>query len=177
MPSYIWLLSRINHYLSTEHKITYYKSYIQPHLNYYNVIWGNASKFNVARITKLQRRACKIILGNEYYDFETEKSSLNMLSFERCVFLNKAKIMFKVTNSIVSQYICDLFQRRPEIAPHTFLRSITNQNFAIPKPTLTFYKDSISYSGPVVWNSIPNEIKKKSRNCSSFSENVVICNN
>ena len=50
--------------------------------------------FNVARITKLQRRACKIILGNEYYDLVTAKTSLNMLSFEQSVFLNKAKIMF-----------------------------------------------------------------------------------
>ena len=50
--SYIWLLSRISHYLSTEHTLIYYKSYIQPHFNYCNVIWGNASNFNVARITK-----------------------------------------------------------------------------------------------------------------------------
>ena len=71
----------------------------------------------MARITKLQRRACKIILGNEYYDFKTAKSSFNMLSFEQSVFLNKAKIMFKVANSLVPQYICDLFQRRSEIAP------------------------------------------------------------
>ena len=67
--------------------------------------------------------------------------------------------MFKVANSLVPQYICDLFQRRSEIAPHMSLRSIANQNFAIPKPNLTLYKDSISYSGPVVWNSIPNDIK------------------
>ena len=59
-----WLLSRISHFLSTEHKLLYYKSYIQPHFNYCNVIWGNASNFNVARIARLQRRACKMILGN-----------------------------------------------------------------------------------------------------------------
>ena len=101
MSSYIWLLSRISHYLSSEHKLIYL-SYIHPHFNYCNVIWGNDSNFNVARITKLQSGACKIILGNEYYNFETAKSSLNMLSFEQSVFLNKAKIMFKVANSFVS---------------------------------------------------------------------------
>ena len=113
----------------------------------------------MARITKLQRRACKIIFGNDFYDFETAKLSLNMLSFEQRVFLNKAKIMFKVANSLVPQYICDLFQRRSEIAPHTSQRSITNQNFAIPKPNLILYKECISYSGSFVWNSIPNAIK------------------
>ena len=54
VSSYIWLLSRIIHYLSTKHKLLYYKSYIQPHFNYPNAIWGNASNFNVARITRLQ---------------------------------------------------------------------------------------------------------------------------
>ena len=110
----------------------------------------------MARITKLHRRACKFILGNEYYDFETAKSSLNMRSFEQSVFLNKAKIMFKVANSLVPPYICGLLQRKSEIASHASQRSITNQNFAIPKPNLILYKDIISYSGPVVWNSIPN---------------------
>ena len=72
-------------------------------------------------LTKLQRRACKIIQGNEYYDMETAKSSLNILSFEKSVFLNKVNIMFKVANSSVPQYICDLFQRRSKIALHTYL--------------------------------------------------------
>ena len=134
----------------------------------------------MARITKLQRRACKIILGNEYHDFKTAKSSLNMLSFEQSVFLNKAKIMFKVANSLVPQYICDLFQRRSEIAPHTSFRSITNQNFAIPKPNLTLSKDSISYSGAVVWNSIPKEIKEFSellfilRKCCNMANKLLV---
>ena len=171
VSSYIWLLSRISYFLSTEHKLLYYKSYIQPHFNYCNVIWGNASNFNVVRITRLQQRACKIILGNEYIDFESAKSSLKILSFEQSVFLNKAKVMFKVANGLVPQYISDMFKRRSKIAQNTSLRSITNENFTIPKPSLALYKKSISYSGPVVWNSIPNEIKH-SLKISSFSDNV-----
>ena len=151
--------------------LLYYKSYIQPHFNYCNVIWGNASNFNVARITRLQRRACKIILGNEYIDFESAISSLKILSFKQSVFLNKAKVMFKVANGSVPQYISDIFKRRSEIAQNTSLRSITNENFTIPKPSLALYKESISYSGPVAWKSIPNEIKH-SLSISSFSDNV-----
>ena len=145
---------------------------IQPHFNYCNIIWGNASNFNVARINRLQKRACKLIQGNEYHDdFESAKSTLKLLSFEQSVFLSKAKIMYKVANGLVPQYICDLFSRRSEVAQGTSLRSITNQNFAIPKPKLTLYKESISYSGPVIWNSIPNDIRYSS-GVSSFSENV-----
>ena len=48
-------------------------------LNYCNIIWGNSSNYNVSRITKVQKRACKIILGNGYTDFEGAKSVLNVL--------------------------------------------------------------------------------------------------
>ena len=173
ISSYIWLLSRISRFLSNEHRLLYYKSYIQPHFNYCNVIWGNASNSNVTRMNRLQIRACKLIhvLGNEYDDFESAKATLNILSFEQSVFVSKAKIMYKVANGLVQQYICDLFTRRSEVAHGTSLRSITNQNFAIPKPKLTLYKESISYSGPVIWNNIPNDIRYLS-NVSSFSKIV-----
>ena len=41
------------------------------------------------------------------------------------------------------------------------LRSISNCNqmFNIPKPHLSKFKESMSYSGPIIWNAIPNEIK------------------
>ena len=89
--SYTWLLSRISSYLSSEYRLMFYKAYMVPHLNYCNIIiWGNSLNFNVSKITMLQKRACKIILGNEYTDFESAKSILNIQSFEQSMFLNKA---------------------------------------------------------------------------------------
>ena len=41
------------------------------------------------------------------------------------------------------------------------LRSVSNKNFTIPKPKLSIFKRSLSYSGALVRNSIPIEIKKK----------------
>ena len=60
----------------------FYKAYIVPHLNYCNIIWGNSSNNNVNKITKLQKRAFKTILGNEYTDFEGAKKVLNVQSFD-----------------------------------------------------------------------------------------------
>ena len=75
--------------------IASYKAYIVPHLNYCNIIWGNSSNFNVSKMTMLQKRACKIIIGTEYTNFESAKATLNIQSSEESVFLNKAKIMYK----------------------------------------------------------------------------------
>ena len=149
----------------------FYRAYVEPDLNYCNIIWRNSFNFNIERILKLQKRACKIILGNEYKFFENAKLVLNMLSFEQQVSLNKAKTMHKVANNLIPQYVCELFPKRSESLINTSLRSVTNQNFDIPKPKLSVFKESLSYSGPIIWNSIPSEIKNSST-LNSFAENV-----
>ena len=172
MSSYIWLLSRISSYLNSEYRLMFYKAYIVPHLNYCNIIWGNSSNTNVAKITKLQKRAFKTILGNEYTDFEDAKPMLNVQSFEESLFLNKAKIMYRIANNLVPTYVCDLFQRRSDSRINTTLRSVSNENFVLPKPSLSIFKESLSYSGAVIWNSIPYEVKNSSSlNC--FVHNVM----
>ena len=82
------------------------------------------------------------------------------LSFEEGLFLNKAKIMYKIAKNIIPPYICDLFQRRSDSIMNTTLRSVSDENFVTPRPNLSIFKESLSYSGPVIWNSIPLEYKE-----------------
>ena len=73
------------------------------------------------------------------------------------MFLNKAKIMYKI-----AIYLINLFQMRNS-SDDTIsnLRSVANRNFLIPKPKLNLFKNGLSYmySGTIIWNSIPLEIK------------------
>ena len=54
------------------------------------------------------------------------------------------------------------------------LRSLSNYNqiLNIPKRHLTKFKESVSYSGPIIWIAIPNEIKTTAA-LSSFSDKLV----
>ena len=94
VSSYLWLLSKIKTYLSQEHRLLYYNSYIKPHFDYCSIIWSNSSNFNINRITRLKRRACK----------------LNILLFDQSVFLNKAKTMYKIHNHLAPSYLHEMFQ-------------------------------------------------------------------
>ena len=51
-------------------------------------------------IRLIQKRACILILGKHYTSLEDARSQLNMLSFEELIFINKTKLMFKVTQCI-----------------------------------------------------------------------------
>ena len=65
-------------------------------------------------------------------------------------------------------YLINLFQMRSASDDTiTSLRSVTNKNFLIPKPKLNLFKNSLSYSGAIIWNSIPLEIKT-SKSLDSF---------
>ena len=98
-----------------------------------------------------------MILGIDYVIPEDALKTLNLLSFEEIIFINKAKLMYKIANDIAPIYLTELFQMRD--GSNTFnLRSVSNKTFTIPKPKLSIFKRSLSYSGVLVWNSIPKEI-------------------
>ena len=63
------------------------------------------------KLKKLQRRACKLILGTDDIALEDTRRELNMLLFDKLVFINKAKVMFKVAQDILPIYIIEMFQK------------------------------------------------------------------
>ena len=161
ISSYLWLLSRISEYLTDKYKLIYYKAYIQPHLDYCNIIWGNTTVYNKSKIHRLQKRACKLILGVNYTDFESALKNLNIIKFEDRVIFNKAIAMFKIAHDDSPNYLRDMFKTNEQANTNNTitLRSVTNMNFWIPQSKLEIYKNCLSYSGPVVWNNLPKEIK------------------
>ena len=108
--------------------------------------------------------ACKLILGNDYSSLEDSRKQLDMLSFEGMIFINKANLMYKAVTNIFPIYLTEMFQLKGSNNDETMtLRSDSNKNFTIPRPKLNMFKNtntcSLSYSGALIWNSIPAEIK------------------
>ena len=48
-----WLLSQ-SKYLPLSHRLMFYKSFIQPHIDYCNVVWASASKTKLNKIERLK---------------------------------------------------------------------------------------------------------------------------
>ena len=68
--------------------------------------------------------------------------------------------MFKVTHGLSPIYITAMFQIKDSNNNETMtLRSDSNKNFRTPKPKLNMFKNSLSYPGALIWNSIPVEIR------------------
>ena len=153
----LWLLSRIKLFLPLHYRILFYKAYIQPHLDFCNIIWGSTNKSNIQILIRLQRRACHIILGEQYTNLNEALLSINVLSIEQRILLQKAKFMYRVFQNATPSYIQNMFQYNNN--NHRNLRSSNHLNVLIPKPNKELFKGSMSYSGAKVWNSIPDYIR------------------
>ena len=133
VSSHLWLLSKIRSYLSVEQRLLFYNAYVKPHLEYCSVVCSNTPN-NINRISKLQRRACKLILSHEYTGLQESLERLDILSFDQSVFLNKAKIMYKVYNNLALIYLHELFQMRDVNLNNTAsnVRSVAHKNYLLP---------------------------------------------
>ena len=92
---------------------------------------------------------------------------LDILSFDQGVFLNKAKIMYKIYN-----YLHEMFQMR-EVNLESILsnfRSVANKHYVLPHAKCNLFKGSLSFSGVLIWNDVPLEIKKNSYSLQMFSK-------
>ena len=144
ISTYLWLLSQISSYLSVQQRRLYYNAYIKSHLEYCCVVWGSSTNLNVYKIEKLQRRACKLILGKDYTTLDAALNELQILSFDETVFLRKAKTMYKIANNAAPVYLTDLFQFRSNESNVNYsqlnLRSTSNGNYLIPRPKINLFK-------------------------------------
>ena len=90
ISSSTWLLSKIKKFLSIDHRIQFYKSYIQPHVDFCNIVQGSSSESNKLKMFKLQKRASKIILDFNVDDVNEAMKTLKIMSMYDRIYLKES---------------------------------------------------------------------------------------
>ena len=67
----------------------------------------------------------------------------------------KANLMYKCINNLAPAYLCNLFAPR---TPNYYFRN-AKKKLMLPKPRTDYLKCSFSYSGALLWNNLPEEIR------------------
>ena len=65
-------------------------------------------------------------------------------------------MVHKSLNYLVHDYLKSMFTDRSAISTYLLCKG----NLAVPRPVLIFCKNSFSYSGAVLWNSLPTELRQ-----------------
>ena len=149
-----------------------YDSLVQPHFDYCSSLWGNCGTVLRNKLQKLQNRAARIITSSGY-----EIRSADILSFLGWHDLDtrrkqqKCTLMYKIMNNIAPSYLTELFV--PVNETHSHNLRCSDINLKVPQPHPDYLKRSLSYSGALLWNSIPSTIRNLD-NIKNFS--MIVCN-
>ena len=157
VSSSIWALKRVRPFISKETAIQIYKALIQPRFDYCSAVWDGLNSSLSEKLQKLQNLAARVITSSSY-----DRRSARILSELRWDSLQvrrnkqKAKIMFKTMNKSAPLYLQQMFT---DYSATYNLRNC-DRKVCLPKPNTDYLKRSFSYSGAMLWNSLPEQARK-----------------
>ena len=150
-------IKRVRYSVPYKTLLSIYKSLVQPHLDYCSSVWGSCSKSLSQKLQKSQNRAARVITFSNY-DQSTDELlwMVNWVKLDRQRLVDKSIMMYKIVNNMVLDYL----------SSHFVFRSVTcnlrdsDCSLAIPQPRTNYCKRSLAYSGAVLWNSLPLDIRQ-----------------
>jgi exonuclease III len=151
---------RIRKFLSEDAAKTIIHSLVTSKLDYCNSILYGQPKYAIGRLQYVQNCAARIIYQCKKYEHVTPLfKSLHWLPIEQRVKFKILVITFKALHGLAPSYIADLI--KPYV-PARNLRSANQNLLHQPKFNLkTFGARAFSVSAPMLWNSMPVELKQK----------------
>ena len=137
---------------------TLYCTLILPYINYGIVIWGRTYKSYLDKIIKLQKWAIRTIT-NSHYRSHTAPLFLktNLLNVTDMYTLELGVFMYRFSINDLPLSFKYYFKKRSDI--HKYQTRHTN-DLQLTNNKKTFSDQCIRTNGPVLWNSLPEKIRK-----------------
>ena len=153
------LLGRIKTFLNLSTRKLCFNAYTLPHLDYCCTIWGNCNNYLLDKLIKFQNRAARLILDKEIDTRSAELIQLlGCMKFDERVTYRKAVLMYKSLHNLAPTNLSNKFTYTSSIH-QVSLRSLTDSTLYVPKPNLEIYRKTLAYSGPKIWNTLPESVR------------------
>ena len=111
----------------------FYQGYLFPFIDYGSLTWGSAAGTHTEHLSKLQKRAARIILHAEFNTpSDTMFRELGWFLVPNRINFNKAVFTYRALNDLTPEYLSTLL--KPVSQVHTLnLRSTDNGSLYVPK--------------------------------------------
>jgi len=158
IASGISAIKRVGYSIPYKTLLSIYNSLVQPHLDYCISVWGSCSKSLSQRLLKLQNRAARVTTFSNY-DQSTDEllRMVNWVKLDRQRLVDKSTMMYKIVNNMVPDFLSSHFVFRSDTLTYNLRDS--DCSLAIPQSRTNYCKRSLAYSGAVLWNSLPLDIR------------------
>ena len=152
VSSGIGALKRVRAFVSM-HTAIKMQGLIEPHFDYCSAVLDGLTR---QPGEKLQNPAIRVITKSNYDTssrFLLTSLGWDNLSVTRAQ--QKANLMYKCINNLAPAYLCNLFAPR---TPNYYFRN-AKKKLILPKPRTDYLNRSFSYSGALLWNNLPEEMR------------------
>ena len=157
ISSALGALKQARRYVPQNTLITIYSALIKPLFDYCDIVWGNLNKALTARLQKLQNRAARIITRKGYDERSLDiRKQLRWGDLDTSRRKHIAILMYKVVNKKAPGYLIDLFEN----SNNEYELREKESRLILPRFNTEFSKrNSFSFTGAKIWNSIPYSIR------------------
>ena len=154
------MFAKLRHICDLKLLKTIYYALVDSHLQYCNLIWGNAAQNVLEPLIKLQGKILRIIcfLSNDMGNTLQAQTQAKLLGVKQLNKLCIAKFMFKFKNKKLPKCFENFFRARPEQQRYS-LRSRVNEDFIREWGKSDYGMKRLQYEGVQLWNSIAAEIR------------------
>jgi exonuclease III len=146
----LFLLHQLKIYVDSETRKSFFYAHCLSHINYASNVWCGASANHIQHMRSLHRRAAKIIFPDPSLTTDEKQKQLGILPLEKQFTYNTAMLMFKVRNNKAPIYLNDLVTSASD--------RYGSENYILPLPRIDMYKTSFAFTGPSIWNSLPQHL-------------------
>ena len=153
------MLRRVKPYVPIDSMKMLYNAFVLPHFDYCSQIWSNRFQMHTDKLSKLQKRAARIILSKDYSTPSVELfESLNWMPLQQRFMYLRAVLMYKCMHNLAPHYLSDDIVVTNEIHQYG-TRQATSNTLTIPNFRTECLKHSPFFSGIFIWNSLDQSVK------------------
>ena len=156
----VFQLTKIKNFLNYHSKKVFFHAHIQSVIDYASTLWDSASANILKPLVSLHKRSIKIILNRNSSLTISDYKTLNILPLKLKLTYNKGIMMHRIMMGYAPTNLSTRF-------PINYARH--SKSISTPLPRIDLFKTSLTYSGGMLWNTLPTFLKEKTSH-ESFKE-------
>ena len=139
-------------------------------LNYFPLVWHFCSTSNLSKLDWMQEPALRFVYRNYKISYEELLGQAKLQSLHLGRLRSRATEIHNVVHGGAPPYVSSLFTERESEYNLKRNHSLTMP----PLNTISYEKQAIRYTGPTVWNSLPDNLRQTTHHITSQEFNTLI---
>ena len=153
----------MKHLLNLHARKLFLHAHIISSISYASTLYDTASANSLKPLLSIYKRAIKCVLlkptrltVNDYY-------SLEVLPLKEMLTVNKGVLMLKIVRRLLT----------PTLTTKFYFSARDSSKLQIPIPRIDLFKSSLCYSGSILWNNLPSNLRSL-QSSFTFKKNLIL---